>query len=149
MGTITLVIIGVVVLVCLLCYVVIADKRDVTATVIITEWLDDAKRKTCANMSGTGVVTEVEKTFTEVQKVLDIWDELYGDNQEYLHDQTGVERLFKLAVNNINSSCHQFRQGKCSKDELLKELDHQVNLLNELLRNLANLANLRAIGYTK
>ncbi|MDO4889366.1 MAG: hypothetical protein Q4A25_01575 [Candidatus Saccharibacteria bacterium] len=146
-GTITLFIIGVVVLVCLLCYVAIADKKDAKRTETIAEWLESAEHHTCASMSGTGVVTEIKRAFTEIQQVLDIWNELYGENQELLSDQKDVERLFKLAVNNIDASCHQFRQGECSKDEFLKELDHQILLLNELLRNLAKLANLRKLGY--
>ncbi len=147
MGSITIIAVSLAVLMLLFFLVAIADKKDAKRTETIAEWLESAEHHTCASMSGTGVVTEVKRAFTEIQQVLDIWNELYGENQELLSDQKDVERLFKLAVNNIDASCRQFRQGECSKDEFLKELDHQVNLLNELLRNLAKLANLRKLGY--
>lgn len=147
MQTIVIALCGVSVLALLFSFVLVADRRDTMAETSKRDWLDKAKNRICSNLSETGVVTDVVKIFEKIEGLLDNWDELYQEKQNVLTDQNDVEQLFGITIKNIEYHCSQFKEGKCSKGELLSELDRQVLILDQLLSKLASTANIRSVSY--
>lgn len=111
------------------------------------EWIDSSRISTCSAMSGTGVVTEVEQAFREIQKLLGIWDDLYGKNPELQSEQKDVQSLFKVVIMNIQRICSDFKKDRLNKAEFSAELDGQIAQLNDLLRCLASAARFRGTSF--
>ena len=125
---------------------IIGDKHDNSNETITTapEWLENYRIKICCSLSNSGAVTEVNQAFQEIQKLLDIWDDLYGDNPELMSEQKDVRSLFEITVRNVEYFCSEFKKGRITKNELLEELDEQIARLNDLLRSLASLTKTKA-----
>jgi len=119
-------------------------KQTATTTNNIPEWLESYRLNICSSLSHTGVVTEVDQTFQKIQKLLEIWDDLYGDNPDLMSDQKDIRNLFEVTIKSIEYSCLEFKKGRIEKTELIKELDGQIARLNNLLHSLASLAKARA-----
>lgn len=123
-------------------FVAVGDKRDTKKIASISttpEWLENYRLNICCSLSHTGAVTEVDQTFQEIQKLLDIWNDLHGNNPELNSEREEVRRLFEITVQSVEHLCSEFKKGKIQKSELIEELDGQVAHLNDLLRSLANL----------
>lgn len=127
----------------------IGDKHDAAETTISTtpEWLENYRLNICCSMSKTGAVTEVNKTFQEIQKLLDIWDDLYGENPNLISERKEVRSLFEITIKNIEHFCSEFKKERITKKELVKELDGQIARLNDLLRSLASISKLRGASF--
>ena len=125
------------------------DKKDQqTLNVQSTaEWIDSSRISTCSAMSGTGVVTEVEQAFREIQKLLGIWDDLYGKNPELQSEQKDVQSLFEIVIRDIQRICSDFKKSRLTKAEFSAELDGQIAQLNDLLRCLASAARSRGASF--
>ena len=125
------------------------DKKDQqTLNVQSTaEWIDSSRISTCSAMSGTGVVTEVEQAFREIQKLLGIWDDLYGKNPELQSEQKDVQSLFEIVIRDIQRICSDFKKSRLTKAEFSAELDGQIAQLNDLLRCLASAARSRSASF--
>lgn len=102
-------------------------------------WLEEIEARIMATLSQTKrveVMPIVKARFSKIERLLLEWHKM----PELVNNYGDTERVFKVAVLNIERSCKEFADDECSFDELRKRLDKQVDGLKTIIKCLSDLA---------